>query len=88
MRSGLNMRAALKLSIHITLEEIVAIIEDAAYAGIERNKGALQPPTLLFLKEVIRKTQKKAEMLLETGEAMSEAIDEITTALEGEKANG
>jgi hypothetical protein len=78
----------LKLSVRITPEEIVSIIEDAAYAGTEKNKWALQPPTLLFLKEVIRKTQRKTETLLENGTAMSEAMDEITTLLEGEKTNG
>jgi hypothetical protein len=88
MRSGMSVRAALKLSIRISPEEIVSIIEDAAYAGRERNKWALQPPTLLFLKEVIRKTRQKAETLLETGAAMSEAMDEITIALEGGKTNG
>jgi hypothetical protein len=87
MRSGLNIRTALKLSIRITQEEIISIIEDVAYAGTKKNKGALQPPTLLFLTEVIRKTQQKTETLLETGAAMSDAMDEITTALEGGKTN-
>jgi hypothetical protein len=74
----------LKIKLSVTPEQLIAIGEDIAFLGFEKNRWSLQPITYLFLKEVIQKTTLAAERLLESSTSMTDAIKQISYSLEGE----
>jgi len=74
----------LKIKLSLTPEQLVAIGEDVAFSGFEKNRWSLQPLTYLFLKEVIRKTTLGAERLLAKSTAITNAVKQISFSLEGE----